>query len=108
LPFGAGGRKSSGLQTLSIGSKSQIIGVKDQGGSLRSVARLLTRSSQAALSRPSKRWVTGERAKTPRGPPGKMYTLRLMSKAEIQEYFSKFTRATAPYELVDEVDVIGT
>jgi hypothetical protein len=42
------------------------------------------------------------------GPAGKMYTLRLMGNAEIQEYFTKFTPTSAPYDLIDEVDITGT
>jgi hypothetical protein len=41
------------------------------------------------------------------GATGEMYTLRLLSNAEIPEYFTKFTPGTAPYDLVDQVDVMG-
>jgi hypothetical protein len=41
------------------------------------------------------------------GPAGESYTLRLMSKSEIQEYFAKFTPATSPYDVDDEIEIIG-
>lgn len=41
------------------------------------------------------------------GPDGKRYILRLLSKMEIGEYFAKFTPISSPYDLVDEIDVMG-
>ena len=35
------------------------------------------------------------------------FAVRLLSTIEIPEYFAKFTPASAPYDLVDEVDVTG-
>ena len=41
------------------------------------------------------------------GSAGERYTLRLLSTSEIPEYFAKFTPASSPYDLIDEVDVTG-
>jgi hypothetical protein len=42
------------------------------------------------------------------GRDGETYTLRLLSKREIIEYLAKFVPATAPYDLVENEEVIGT
>ncbi len=36
-----------------------------------------------------------------------LYKLRLLSQGEIPAYFSKFTPLSAPYDLVEEVEVTG-
>jgi hypothetical protein len=41
------------------------------------------------------------------GSAGERYTLRLLSNTEIPEYLAKFTPASGPYDLVDEIDVTG-
>jgi hypothetical protein len=41
------------------------------------------------------------------GADGREYTLRLLSKKEIQEYFEKFAPASSPYEVVDQIEIIA-
>jgi hypothetical protein len=41
------------------------------------------------------------------GPAGQMYTLRLLSKVELKEYFAKFDPNTSPYDIDETVEVIG-
>lgn len=42
------------------------------------------------------------------GPQGETYTLRLLSKEVIPGYLAKFVQTTAPYDLVDHQQVIGS
>jgi hypothetical protein len=41
------------------------------------------------------------------GPAGEVYKLRHLSQGEIPAYFSKFTPVSAPYDLVEQVEVTG-
>jgi hypothetical protein len=41
------------------------------------------------------------------GPSGEVYKLRLLGQSEIPTYFSKFTPVSAPYDLVEQVEVTG-
>ena len=40
-------------------------------------------------------------------PAGEVYKLRLLGQGEIPTYFSKFTPISAPYDLVEQVEVTG-
>ena len=41
------------------------------------------------------------------GPEGQMYTLQLLGKNEIPEYFAKFDPTTSTYDLDDQVEIVG-
>jgi hypothetical protein len=41
------------------------------------------------------------------GPTGEVYKLRLLGQGEIPTYLSKFTPISAPYDLVEQVEVTG-